>query len=563
YKVVDEKDAVDPRHNTIVEVFKYMRTTLTSLTARKVKEYDFPDIQQVVKNDGFMKALWSYAPTEEVVRFVTEKSAEKHYDVFVSLLRTLVLSRYFNTRMALTIVTTRSEDDAFDMFEALNTTGEPLTAFETFKPKVIEAEELLKYEGSESHLGVQRVEKYLETFKKADDRQKATSELLIPFALAETGEKLQKNLSDQRRYLREYFDKLPTIVEKRGVVTSLANLAAFMQSGWTSGDDSIQLEGFGKFDEETGFCFQALRALKHTVVIGALSRFYDEFRQSDDGRKAERKAELIEAIKAATAFSMLWRGGQGGTENIDSIYRNIMREGRETDSILPLAKRTKDKVGAVSLSGFKRILRENLHAVFADRDAWIKAASRMPIYKHSVQVAKFLIIVASDDAALDPNDPPLIIRGTKGLAPTLKEEAWGANIHFSVEHIAPQAANSPGWAAEIYEDVQTVDRLGNLTLLPTAENSYLGNKPWNQKHLIYRYLSAETPIDAQAIYAQFPTAGLTLSAIAKEILAGTSYMPMCKALSGPTLSWDVSLIDKRSVRIAELAYDRISPWLFG
>ena len=48
----------------------------------------------------------------------------------------------------------------------------------------------------------------------------------IPFALAETGERLQKDLGDQRRYLRDYFDKLPSMDEKRGVVASLANLSA-------------------------------------------------------------------------------------------------------------------------------------------------------------------------------------------------------------------------------------------------------------------------------------------------------------------------------------------------
>ena len=39
---------------------------------------------------------------------------------------------------------------AFDMFESLNTTGEPLTVFETFRPKVIQAEGLDKYENSDS-----------------------------------------------------------------------------------------------------------------------------------------------------------------------------------------------------------------------------------------------------------------------------------------------------------------------------------------------------------------------------------------------------------------------------
>ena len=111
--------------------------------------------------------------------------------------------------MAFTIVTTKSEDDAFDMFEALNTTGEPLTAFETLKPRIIEAETLARYEHSASHQHIKAVEEYLDKFKKAEEKQTATSELLVPFALAETGHKLQKRLSEQRRYLRDEYDTLP------------------------------------------------------------------------------------------------------------------------------------------------------------------------------------------------------------------------------------------------------------------------------------------------------------------------------------------------------------------
>ena len=46
-----------------------------------------------------------------------------------------------------------------------------------------------------------RVQEYLDRFKRADERQNASSTLMIPFALSEDGHKLEKHLNAQRRYL--------------------------------------------------------------------------------------------------------------------------------------------------------------------------------------------------------------------------------------------------------------------------------------------------------------------------------------------------------------------------
>ena len=90
-----------------------------------------------------------------------EASNDQYYEHFCHLLRFLIFTRYLNRRMAVTVVIADNENDAFDMFEALNTTGKPLTAFETFKPKVIEREELSKYKETESYKWMTKIEEYL------------------------------------------------------------------------------------------------------------------------------------------------------------------------------------------------------------------------------------------------------------------------------------------------------------------------------------------------------------------------------------------------------------------
>ncbi|KQV54667.1 DUF262 domain-containing HNH endonuclease family protein [Caulobacter sp. Root342] len=561
YVLKDDEGLTEAGHESVAEVFAYIRKKLDTFTNRKPSDVDFPDIQQAVQTESFMKALWGYAPPPTVVAFITQESGDAQFPIYAALLRSLVFHKYFNTRMALTVVTTRSEDDAFDMFEALNTTGEPLTAFETFKPKVIEAEGLGEYKGSPSYTQVQRIEEYLNGFDKARDRQNATLELFIPFALAWSGDKLPKNLSDQRRYLRDRFEKLD-LEQRRNIVTSLANLTAFMRTGWLSTSEDPELEAFGKFDEETGFCFEALRALKHNVTVGALSRFYDEFRRADDTQLEQRRQDFAAAVRATTAFSMLWRGAYRTTENIDGIYRSVMLTGQPADAILPLAKHPKEGLlGAVSLSGYKRMLWTRLTAAFPTRDAWVKSASQNPVFEASRDVAKFLLLAASDDAANDPSAPGLVIRGVKGLAPTVQTRAWGADAHVSAEHIAPQNPKTGSWSEAIYDDPRTVHRLGNLILLPVAENSMLSNKPWNHKQLIYQYLCAETDSEADTLYQSFGAQGLTVGKRANAVLGEASYMRMCKSIASTSGDWSLDIVERRSVRIAELAYDRMVAWL--
>ena len=56
------------------------------------------------------------------------------------LIRITLFSYYLLKSVVLTRVETDDEDYAFDIFDSLNTTGAPLTAIETFKPRVISFE---------------------------------------------------------------------------------------------------------------------------------------------------------------------------------------------------------------------------------------------------------------------------------------------------------------------------------------------------------------------------------------------------------------------------------------
>ena len=156
-----------------------------------------------------------------------------------TIIRLILLASYVMHCVVLTRVETDDESSAFDIFDALNTTGEPLTAIETLKPRVIQYEESLKggrYEGSESELAFDRIDKHLdERFKNPDDRQKETKELIVSYALYVDGTKQPRDLSSQRKYLRSCFEKIEKkagTTRARSFVSGIGDLACFRQQYW-------------------------------------------------------------------------------------------------------------------------------------------------------------------------------------------------------------------------------------------------------------------------------------------------------------------------------------------
>ena len=466
----------------------------------------------------------------------------------------------------MTIVTAKNEDYAFDMFEALNTTGEPLTAFETFKPRVIHCEGLQNYELSKSFEYMNAVEGYLEGFSKTDEKQDATSRLIVAFASAERGEKLSKRLSDQRRFFKDKFDKLNDGEPKQEFVRHLSHSAIFVQHAWP--DEKLANPKLFSADEantdEVILCLDLLRSFKHTITLGPLIRFYSEIRKADNVSRPMAIKSFIKAAKAIAAFSVLWRASRRGTQNIDTIYRRLMEVGHIGVGMPPLARIINGS--EISPAPDAELLRSALASLLAiegkveTKDDWVKAAARVPAYKSHREITRFLLLAAAHDGAEDKSSPGLTVAGRVGLLPMLDFLRWRDDDSQTVEHIAP-VIREVGWLDEVYDDNETIDRLGNLTLLPIGENALLGNGSWARKRLIYKVLSAETSDELDPLLLQAEAQGMKISKSTAELLSNSKHLPMTKAASSVEGDWTLDLIERRSVRIAELAWARISPWL--
>jgi len=569
FKPTDSANNLIDRHKMVHNAFQFIQREISRICDSSPDTYGFPNLAAATQTADLASGIWGFSLPEAVTAYIAEDDTDSNYEQFCYLLRLIIFARYFNQRVAITLVTASNEDDAFDMFEALNSTGEPLTALETFKPKVIKMETLEKFEHSPSFEHILRIEGYLDRYRKAHEKQQATSEMLVPFALAETGRKLQKKLNDQRRYLRDEFETISSLNDKeknRKFVRSIAEIAIFMRYGWdTEKGINPTFHPLRVEDEGALVGFAALRGLKHSITIAPLFRFFQyalEATQEIDRRR--RTDDFVSAIKATVAFSVFWRGAKGTTANIDRHYRDIMRSGVSIEGVTipPLARRPNGGTGALSLSNYKRALRLILKhkGKVSGKDEWVKLTSRTGIYRHSAVLTRFLLFCASDDSVPDDSEKGLIVRGRSRIAPMLESSQWDNEAYFTVEHIAPQSA-SAGWDRGIYGEQHTSDTLGNLILLPSKENNVIGDKSWEKKRLMYGLLASETQEEFDMKKNRVGAAGLTLSRNAQEVLQNARYLGMCKSVAAYAKPWSLDIIDKRTRRFAELSWERLEPWL--
>ena len=468
-------------------------------------------------------------------------------------------------RVTVTVVSTYNEDYAFDMFESLNTTGEPLTAFETFRPKVIEAERLSKYKDSASREYMKPIEEHLEKFNRAQDRHRETSRLLIPFALAETGGKLSRRHSDQRRYLRKQYDELITINEKRKFVQHLSHTAIFFEKVWQKEGSAFGPIAFSNKDLVL-MCMDVLGKADHHITIGPLVRFYSQILLAPLDSHANFVAvnELEEAIKAVTAFFALWRGAGRTTGSLSTQYRELMEKGVDKAGIEPFSWRPEEEEALTNLTAEKLrtalryALEKGSTTSITSKDDWVRHLSERPVYQVSQPLTRFLLFASIHDTTKDDECLGFPCAGREGILNMLTWEKWDQDL--TIEHVAPQKPETSGWPELLYENPDLVNYLGNLTLLPKAENSSFSSRPWSEKKEMYRVLASSTQEQLDTRLTEAEDRGIQLSDTTKELLRNGRYFQHLSAICNAK-EWSNEFVQKRSKRLAELVWTNIAPWL--
>lgn len=492
-----------------------------------------------------------------------DTKSRKWWGTATELISLLFFSKFALERITLVVVTATTEDFAFDVFEALNTTGQPLTAIETFTPKVVQSVGLANYNSSEEKKQIDSAFSYLKKATKADERQKRSAELLVAFALAEMGDKRSKNLADQRRFMRETFDRYTTRPAQQQFIRHLADLSKFFDSTWVDGVNRPQI-GNLELDDPTALCVRFLVDLDHTITAPLLAQYAAVVSAATD--EVERKAAMAEfsnISQAVVAFAVLWRASRSTTDRIDQVFRDLMSKGFEGYKVPPLARGLREDAPLPKAEVIQKVLVARLQAGrsegganIGDKKEWIEKVIAQPIYDVNTTLARFVLLVAFHDAVEGADGQ--LSAGKTGTHPTLKFGAWAGDQYASVEHIAPQSAKN-GWSEDLYTDDQ-FDRLGNLTLLPLQPNQSLGNRPWEQKRPLYGALAAKTKEESEAIINDMKAKGVDVSEVSGSIYSG-HFLPHVHALANIKGEWNLLTVENRGRELAELVWFRLAPWL--
>ena len=523
----------------------------------------FPQISDLTSSTQLQKSLLNQEISASGVSLL-----EAAHEPLLKLMRLLMLASYFKDRVAVTRVKGKDENYAFAIFESLNTTGEPLTAFETFKPRVVLAEGLDLYGGSKSRGFIDDIAKYLETFALGNPVQNATKELIGSFALAETGAKLSNQLTDQRIYLRDEFQRHSAEPAARlAFVQHFSQVADFTRGTWPKTNQSPSLIGFqpDATTDSIKLCMDFLRQLGHTVTLAPLSRFYADALArlaSGDDKPTESFAA---ALKAITAFSVIWRSTHRGTANIDREYREIMSGTSMLTDMLQLARTPRISAVPPPPTEVNHVrLKAELLARLAgrggvpDRESFVDIASKIPLYKYPL-VARFLLLSAHDDAVMEKGTG-LITSSKKKFAQSLNYKSWLDEDLLTLEHVAPQGGGK-NWPGSLFEDNETIDRIGNLVLVPAKANSSLSNREWEHKRILYKAFGSETTESARIVLEEAAELGVTFADSTNDLVLLSTHTPQLRSLGDKEGEWDAEFIDRRGRRLLGLAWDRISPWL--
>ena len=465
-------------------------------------------------------------------------------DEAARLLLLLTFAAFTMGHVQVISVEAEDEDSAFAVFEPLNTTGKPLTAFETFVPSVVYTRGgQREYAGSSESVQVDRFNALLHGLTTEEAVQR-TKKALVAFALADTGLGLGEQLQDQRIYLRRYLELADP--DRWVFLEGLANTAECLANLWYE-DHPLSAS-----NDHTKVALRMLIDARHTIPLGLLARGYEEFRE-------EEPRLLDRLVRVVADFWLLWRLSRSTTANIDGHHRSLMA-GFDIDGsrLGPYCRRP--ATGAAqspdpdAVAGdFRKILEAK--GGINDRETWVAKASELAHGSHGNKaLLRYALLGAYHDAI--PGAPPeMVQRGVAGSLPTLTAVWYDAAL--TVEHIAPQTplGGDNSFGDQIYRESR-VHRLGNLTLLPQEENRILGNKSWPEKQQYFKVFAERDPrIRTRQVDA------LDLRPATVDLLS-ERLVPFCTDLAElESNQWTEAHIAERGKCLAELIWDRFAPSL--
>lgn len=483
--------------------------------------------------------------------------------------RYILFCNYFLSNVILTTITAEDEALAFDMFDSLNTTGEPLTALETLKPLVISFENG-KPKNYKKSLSKEYFDEMANVLDRPDltttQKQNLTRDAIINVALVTAGEKLGRETSEQRTKLRSHFDKAVGDSDKsaRLYVKQIRDVVLFRAAYWQSDYEKLSEFHPAASVDEVRFLVSIIAGLKTHLALPILQRYW-----SPD-MKHENQTEFLEIARAVVAYLLLRRAFTGTTAGIDSELRKLMSKdlkATKTDTSAYLMTGVDEQYRKPTSDELRAGLKTNLKTGsyrFSDKGTWVKKVARNPLYGASAILCKAIHLFAADGSLPDTKNSGHWVRKGLKVNAQLKRanySTWILENHSTVEHVAPRNMAKKGdWDEGIYKIPGLIDSLGNLTLLPTNLNSGIGNASWVRKSKFFSAIACEKDDDQKQLFKEAKADGMEFKKKFVELINSGEHLPLVVPIS-LVENWEAEQITQRSENIASLAYDKLVQWL--
>lgn len=576
---VYQRHIMEQRDNS---VFKPLDLSLMSTSAKRVVnnvkeirkqldcvqkgfQFQFPDSETEEKIN--ISDLVDVETLDVCLDFPVDKNlalVAESYPKVAEVIYIAVFAKFLLHRVCLTYVEVNNESYAFDMFEALNTTGEPLTAIETFVPKAIEFIGKKRKEGApeeELEAAMDVLNSITERFENIIDSKEKnlkTKALILAFVRAFEGKVKVTSLRDQRDAMLKSYENCD--YDLKGVYLSqLATSANFLFDHW-----QVVVPNVGKLVDSSvldisNLCLRYLVDMKHDIVQSLLIQFIliDEKFEAT----GTEHSDFAKVLKSVTAFSVLWRAMSGGADGIDAVYKKLHERGVNADQkgfTLGHGSLTSDRFNPDIINQFFReelvnkIITKGSPKDTVD-EKWLDICSKQQILTKPKSI-KMLLLAGLHGVELEGVNHQISNKlSTDFLTTTMWELISRKNAIKKVFN----GGSTEGWGDEEIANPEIYNKIGNI-LIDVRDGVSSSNSPswYNLKQHLLQALANDSINDIEDILS-------SECHISEHAKSHASVLMLEKKFGDITFAdkWGKQQIDERSSLLLSNAWRNLTKWL--